>query len=407
MFTKFRVALVARIFVWMQGNDLRYSFIKPTHRRISIIETGTLDEKVMLMAQIFSQVKRLRKIELLQQLKRGMVTIMKIAITGGAGSIGRRIVQAYLDAGHDVLVIDSLIYKTRQVVDPRARLYRVDIRDKIVSTILQEERPDIVSHHVSQEPSVVPGEQLIANADVHIRGLLNVLEGSVNACAKKFIFASGGNDLYEQTGDLPVSEDAPLSPQSAYDISKVAGEWYVRYFTQHYSLQHIILRYADVYGANPNVQERASHPIHYLLSMFAQKRSPIIRGTGKELRDHIFIDDVVRANLQALDLGNNQTCNISSGQGYSLNQLLQITANQLKSSIEPTYLFSFMEEKRNIALDNTRAQHSLRWQPEISLTTGIQRLIAEMRLEEQPIQSGVITTRQKKSETEKRELSMV
>lgn len=359
------------------------------------------------MAQIFSQAKRLRKIELLQQLKRGMVTIMKIAIIGGAGSIGRRIVQAYLDAGHDVLVIDSLIYKTQQVVDPRARLYRVDIRDKIVSTILQEERPDIVSHHVSQEPAVVPGEQLIANADVHIRGLLNVLEGSVNASVKKFIFTSGGNDLYERSGDLPVSENAPLSPQSAYDISKVAGEWYVRYFTRLYGLQHIILRYADVYGTNTSVQERTSHPIHYLLSMFAQQRSPIIRGAGKELRDHVFIDDVVLANLQALDLGNNQTFNISSGQGYSLNQLFQITASLLKSSIEPTYLFSFMEEKHDIVLDNTLAQHCLRWQPEVSLTTGIQHLIAEMRLgDEQPIQNEA-TARQKESDTEKRELTMV
>jgi len=361
----------------------------------------------MLMAQIFVQAKRLRKIELLQNLQRGIMTIMKIAITGGAGSIGRRIVQAYLDAGHDVLVIDSLIYKTQQVVDPRARLYRVDIRDEIVSTILQEERPDIVSHHVSQEPSVVPGEQLIANADVHIRGLLNVLEGSVNASARKFIFASGGNDLYKRAADLPVSEDAPLSPQSACDISKIAGEWYVRYFTQHYGLQHIILRYADVYGANTSGQERTSHSIHYLLSMLAQQRSPIIRGTGEELRDHIFIDDVVRANLQALDLGNNQTCNISSGQGYSLNRLFQITASLLKSSIEPTYMFSFKEEKRDIVLDNTRAQHCLRWQPEISLTSGIQRLIAEMKLEdEQPVQNDVMAL-QKKSDTEKRELTMV
>lgn len=359
------------------------------------------------MAQIFSLTKRLRKIELLQQLKRGMVTIMKIAITGGAGSIGRRIVQAYLDAGHDVLVIDSLIYKTQQIVDPRARLYRVDIRDKIVSTILQEERPDIVSHHVSQKTSVFPGEQPIANADVHIRGLLNVLEGSISASVKKFIFASSGNDLYERTGDLPVLEDAPLSPRSAYDINKVAGEWYVRYFTRLYGMQHIILRYADVYGTNISMQERTSHPIHYQLSMLSQQRSPIIRGTGKELRDHIFIDDVVRANLQALDLGNNQTCHISSGQGYSLNQLFQITASLFKSSIEPTYLFSFMEEKHDIVLDNTRAHHCLRWQPEVSLICGIQRLITEMKLGEEQQTPNDVIARQKKSDTEDRELTMV
>jgi UDP-glucose 4-epimerase len=360
----------------------------------------------MLMAQIFSLAIVMRKIELLQQLKRGMVHLMKIAITGGAGSIGRRIVQAYLDTGHDVLVIDSLVYRMQQVVDPRARLYRVDIRDKVLSTILQEERPDIVSHHVSQQPSVVPGEQLITDADVHIRGLLNVLEGSVNASVKKFIFASGGNDLYERTENLLVAEDAPLSPQSAHNISKAAGEWYVRYFTRLYGLQHTILRYADVYGANTSVHEHTSHPIHYLLSMFAQQRSPIIRGTGKEVRDNIFIDDVVRANLQVLNLGNNQTFNISSRQGYSLNQIFQITASLLKSSIEPTYLFSFSEEKYGIALDNTRAQRCLQWQSEISLTTGIQCLIKEILGDERPIQNGA-KAQKKKSSPEKRELTTV
>jgi UDP-glucose 4-epimerase len=334
--------------------------------------------------------------------------IMKIAITGGAGSIGNRITQAYLDVGHDVLVIDSLTFRKQRVIDPRARLYRVDVRDKVLSTILQEERPDIVSHHISQQPSVVPGEQLLTEADIHIRGLLNVLESSVNASVKKFIFASGGNDLYERTANLQVTEDAPLNPQSAHDISKAAGEWYVRYFTRHYGLQHTILRYADVYGASISAEERCSHPIHYLLSMFAQQRSPIIRGTGKEVRDHIFIDDIVQANLQVLNLGNNQTFNISSGQGSSLNQIFQIIASLLKSDIEPTYLFSlFLEEQYGIVLDNTRAQRGLEWQPEVSLTTGIKSLIKEMRWEdEQPSQNGTMLPK-RQSNREKRELTPV
>jgi UDP-glucose 4-epimerase len=333
---------------------------------------------------------------------------VRIAVIGGAGYIGSSIVQAYLEAGHDVQIIDSLIHKKAQVIDPRARLYRVDIRDKILSTILQEERPDIVSHHISQQPSAVPGEQLITDADVYIRGLLNVLESSVNASVKKFIFASSGNDLYERTVNLLVSEGAPLSPQSAHDISKIAGEWYVRYFTRHYGLQHTILRYADVYGATTGIEERYMHPIHYLLHMLIQQRSPVIQGAGKEVRDHIFIADVVRANLQALNLGNNQTFNISSGQGYSLNQIFQIIASQLKSSIEPTHLFSCLEEKSGIVLDNKRAQRGLEWQPEISLTTGILRLIQAMSgKDERATTRDGTTIGKKRSSLEKRELTTV
>src|SRR5207249_3349703 len=103
--------------------------------------------------------------------------LMKIAITGGAGFIGSHLTRAYLDAGHDVFVIDTLINGSREAVDPRARFYQLDIRDVKLQTVLQKERPDIVSHHVVQRQSSLPlGEPSLTDADVHIRGLLNVLD---------------------------------------------------------------------------------------------------------------------------------------------------------------------------------------------------------------------------------------
>ncbi len=303
---------------------------------------------------------------------------MKIAITGGAGFIGSYLTNAYLDAGHDVIVIDSLAYGVQQTIDPRARFYQIDIRDAKLRTILQLERPDLVSHHVRQQQSL-PGEQALIDADVHVRGLLNVLNSCVNASVKRIIFASGGNSMYTQSAyeQTPLTEEMPVSPRSAYDISKAAGEWYVRYYTQQYGLKHTILRYADVYG-EPG-RTRFLHPVCYFITMLLEGRRPIIRGTGKEVRDHIFIDDIVRANLKVVSGAEDLTLHISSGQGSSTNQLYRIVAQMVGSEIEPIYLSGSLAEQDAVVLDNTRARQVLGWHPEISLTEGIQQTVKRIR----------------------------
>jgi UDP-glucose 4-epimerase len=304
---------------------------------------------------------------------------MKIAIAGGAGFIGSHLVQAYLDAGHDVIVIDNLIYGSRAAVDPRARFYRIDIRDVKLHTILQLERPDMLSHHVSYRESALPAEESLADADVQVRGLLNVLEGCVSASVGKIIYASGGNGLYGCVAnrEQPVSEDNALSPQQPRDIHKVTGEWYVKYYTQRYHLPHTILRYSDIYG-EPNA-ELAQHPLSYFVHMLLEGRRPTIRGTAEDVRDHLFIDDVVRANLGVLERGINQTLHISSGHGHTLKQFYQAIAHVLGTSIEPLYISNSLSEQSSIILDNSLAYHVLGWRPEVDFAEGIWRAVNLIR----------------------------
>jgi UDP-glucose 4-epimerase len=300
---------------------------------------------------------------------------MKIAITGGAGFIGSHLARAYLDAGHDVLVIDNLLHGSRQAVDPRARFYAIDLRDSKLRTILQQERPDIVSHHAAQHLDSFVGEKSLADADVHVRGLLNLLEGCVNAGVSKILFASNGNSLYGHVNaeDWPVTEDTPICPRHPDDISKIAGEWYVRYYSSQFGMKHTIFRYADVYGEIDVT--RAQHPLTYFIVMLLQQQRPLIRGTGDEIRDHISISDVVKANICALKLGENQTLHISSGRGCSLNQLCDMIIMLLKSDLDAVHISGTLAEDYSIVMDNSRALRVLGWHPEVSMMEGIQRAV--------------------------------
>jgi UDP-glucose 4-epimerase len=306
---------------------------------------------------------------------------MKIAITGGAGFVGSRLTKTYLDAGHDVLVIDNLVHGSRQDLDGRARFYQLDIRDTKIHEVLQRERPDVVSHHAAQLATAFPEESLLADADVQLRGLLNVLEGCIRASVNKFIYASNGSTFYQPV-PIPATrqhefhiakEDMPLCPQRPNDISKLAGEWYVRYYSRQYGLEHSILRYAQIYGESHS--ELAQHPVTYFANMLSQGQRPIIRGSACDARDHIYIDDVARANLRALDHGRNCAMHISTGKAYTLNQLFDAVAAQFSSDLLPVYLASATSEPTALALDNTLALQQLDWQPQIDITEGIKRAV--------------------------------
>lgn len=306
---------------------------------------------------------------------------MKIAITGGAGFIGSHLATAYIDAGHDVVIIDSLVHGLDKTLDPRARFYHSDIRDEKFRTILQMERPDVVSHHVGQREaydSLLPHEALLADADVDIRGLLHVLENCVSASVSKFIFASNGNSLYGDvsTDQLPMKEDMPFRLHRSRDISKITGEQYVRYYTQHYGLAHTILRYAEIYGETHHRQ--LQHPLSHFIYAVSKQQRPIIRGTGNGLRDHIFIDDVVEANVLTLKRGQNQTLHISSGHGYTLNQLYRMVAHYTNSDKEPIYLSRTHTQETSVILDNQRAQQALNWSPKVDIFDGVELAMARL-----------------------------
>jgi UDP-glucose 4-epimerase len=217
---------------------------------------------------------------------------------------------------------------------------------------------------------------------VHIRGLLNVLAGCVDAQVAKFVYASGGHTLYRpfplsaSYQHQPIDEDTPLSPQWPQDISTLTGEMYVRYYTQQHGLSHLILRYADVYGE----QDPACvwHPLSVFLRDTLYQRQTIFTRHSQDVRDHLFIDDAVRANLFALERGRNETVHISSGQGHCLHDFYHLATELLGSNMMPRYLVPATIAPTWLVLANERARHVLGWQPEISLASGLEKAMARL-----------------------------
>jgi len=147
----------------------------------------------------------------------------------------------------------------------------------------------------------------------------------------------------------------------------------VRYYTRHYGIAHTILRYADVYGDLRN--EQAQHSLTSFVKMLRAHQRPIIRGTGRDGRDVLFIDDVIQANLYALKRGKNVTMHISSGHAYDLNLFYSTAAQLLSSDLKPIYVSESLAKPTTVALDNSLAQEVLGWHPQITLHEGVRRVV--------------------------------
>src|SRR5215472_1441332 len=167
---------------------------------------------------------------------------MRILVTGGAGFIGSHVVDAYVQAGHEVVVVDDLSTGKRENLPPRVRFLQADIQDPAVRQLLVGERIEVVSHHAAQMDVRRSVADPLYDARVNILGILNVLEGAREAKVKKFIFASSGGAIYGEQETFPAAEEHPTHPISPYGVSKRAGEHYLYFYGAEYGLPYIALR---------------------------------------------------------------------------------------------------------------------------------------------------------------------
>jgi UDP-glucose 4-epimerase len=292
---------------------------------------------------------------------------MKILVTGGAGFIGSQVTRAYLEAGHQVVVVDDLSRGKRERVPTDIPLYTVDICDQeAVQEILACERPDVVNHHAAlvsvRESHQVPERYHRVNWQ-GTQCMVDALPASV----WKFVFASSGGAIYGEAPHLPVTEETPTKPISPYGESKLLAE---NLLMQRDHLETVILRYGNVYGPDQDLLNN-NGVITIFTRALLDGAQPAIFGDGTQMRDYVFIDDAAQANLCALKPGLRGIFNIATGTGHTLLEVYQKIAAQLQ--VDRPLLFrsrNSYEVLQNI-LDIQRAQNGLGWQPQVPFDDGL------------------------------------
>jgi len=304
---------------------------------------------------------------------------MKVLVTGGAGFIGSHVVDACLAAGHDVAVVDDLSTGRRENVNALARLHVADLRDRdALADVFRRERPEAICHLAAlanvRESMVKPVEY----AEVNIIGSLVLLELARQNGCRIIVYASTGGAAYGEPKYLPVDENHPVNPLDPYGASKHHVEHYLYIYKIHYDLDYVCLRYPNVYGPRQDPHGEAGVVAIWAAQML-NGAQPIIYGSGEQERDFVYVGDIARANLLAMQVGGGHILNLGSGIGTPIidifYELKRITDSDCVEVHEPAK----MGEVFRTYLNADRAREVLGWEPTVPLREGLERTVHYFR----------------------------
>jgi UDP-glucose 4-epimerase len=307
---------------------------------------------------------------------------MKVLLTGGAGFIGSHVADAFLQAGHDVVILDNLSSGSRKNVPDEAGFYLLDLSSPELDQLFQYERPDIVDHHAAQVSVTVSARDPLLDARSNVVGMLNLLEACRRHPVKKFLFASTGGAIYGETDRLPTPEDHPPRPLSPYGIHKWLGEQYLRFYNHQYGLQYTVLRYANVYGPRQNPDGEAG-VVSIFISQILRGQTPTVFAYPEDgdgmIRDYVFVGDAARANVLAADRAGGEAINIGTGVPTTTGALYREIRRLLPGSPEPRWDKARPGDLRASRLDIRKAGQLLGWRPSLELADGLARTVEHFR----------------------------
>jgi UDP-glucose 4-epimerase len=305
---------------------------------------------------------------------------MRIMVTGGAGFIASHVADAYIAAGHEVAILDDLSRGFMKNVNPRAQFYRGDVRDQdFVERVFTEVQPEVVNHHAAQMDVRRGVREPVFDASVNILGSINLLDAAVAHKVRRFVYISSAGAAYGEPKAMPVREDYPIDPITPYGISKHTVEHYLFTYRVLYDLQYVVLRYGNVYGPRQSSKGEAGVFAIFCEQMLAGVR-PVIYGDGSKLRDYVYIEDVARANVMALERGTCEIFNIANGVATKDYEIFQLVRDSLGvRDLEPDYVPKRPGEIDRIYLDISKAERVLGWKPRVSLQEGSRRTVQFFR----------------------------
>ncbi len=299
---------------------------------------------------------------------------MRVLVTGGAGFIASNIVDAYIELGHEVTVLDNLSTGLKEQVNPKAKFVLGDICDReLVARLFSENQFEVIDHHAAHISIPDSQKRPTLSAEVNVVGIVNLLEQARNLKLVNFIFPSTAA-IYGDTEAIPTSEDHPLNPVSPYGLTKWVGEQYLKLFHQNWGVPYTIFRYASVYGPRQRPEGEAG-----VVAIFSGKmvkgETPEIFNDGTSTRDFVYVKDLVRANVMVLTKPLNDVVNLSTAKETTVNELFASTKEILGAKIEPVYGRKTIEQKRS-CLDFSKAKKLLGWSPKYSLEQGLKETLA-------------------------------
>ena len=306
---------------------------------------------------------------------------MRALVTGGAGFIGSHLVDALIRDRHEVAIVDDLSTGHREYVNPEARLYEISVTDlAALGKVFADERPQIVSHHAAQKSVQDSMADPSFDALVNVIGSVNVFQLSVKYGCSHVIFAST-SAVYSEPTRLPMDESHLVRAQSAYGVSKLAAEGYLRFYGDAYGLPYVAFRYGNVYGPRQDPSGEAG-----VVAIFARQlllgEQATIYGDGSKTRDYVFISDVVAANLSAIEMATGgELMNLGRGIEVSDNEIFDLVRRAVGSNASANYVDRRPGEAEKVSLDPTKANQTLGWTPNVDPIDGVQRTVDYFRAE--------------------------
>ena len=302
----------------------------------------------------------------------------KVLITGGAGFVGSHVARAHITRGDRVWVIDDLSSGRRANVPPGAELVEMDIADPRARKLIRDVGFDLINHHAAQIDVRASVADPVADARVNIAGLINILEGARAAETQRVVFVSSGGVVYGEPDVYPTPESAPKHPVSPYGVSKLAGEHYLDCYRAVHGLDHVALRYGNVYGPGQDPHGEAG-VVAIFCSRLIDGEPLDIFGDGEQTRDYVYVEDVAAANLTAADMPledgagiDARAYNVATGEATSVNTLA--TLLEEIAGVRPGRIHRDAragELRRNVL--STARMRAMGWAPAHSLREGLER----------------------------------
>lgn len=295
---------------------------------------------------------------------------MNIMVTGGAGFIGSNIVDAYIEGGHNVVIVDNMSNGVRKFVNPNAVFCNMDIRDGKISDIFQDYKIDVVNHHAAQidlRKSITNPE---FDIEINIQGSINLLEAAAAQNVKKVIFASSGGSIYGEHEYFPADEKHPTHPISPYGINKLMIEYYLHYYNYVHGLDYIVLRYANAYGPRQG-SSGESGVVSIFSNKILNKENPVINGDGLQTRDYVYVKDIAEANVLALKAKRTSVYNIGTSIETSVNHIYDKINEFAGTNFSKEHGQAKIGEQRRSVLSYEKINKELGWKPKVSIDEGL------------------------------------